>query len=198
MATLDLLLREYGTLGLLLILFLDGSGIPWPTEATLVMAGVAIRTQHLHPLLAYGAAVLGGVGGSMVSYSLGRLLGRRFLERIFSVTRLPKNLIAQGESWFLTHGERAVFFARFIPFVRVFIGYPAGVMGTPFPRYVLFSAAGYACYIALGMGLGYAGLSFAQIIGDAGLVIWIFGIIGLIYAWFKWGRPLARRMRGKG
>lgn len=198
MSALQVLLREYGYLALLITLFLDGSGLPWPTEATLVLGGLAVKAGHLTWPLTWGAALLGAAAGSAFSYYLGARLGHEFLRSIFSTLHMPSSTLDKVDEWFERHGERAVFFARFVPFVRVLVGYPAGATGMNFHRYMLFSTAGYAAYIALTLGLGYAGLSLARVIGDADVALSLFASIFAVVAWFKWVRPWLRRRNGKG
>lgn len=197
MSALQVLVREYGYLSLLITLFLDGSGLPWPTEATLVLAGLAVKAGHMTWLLSWGAALLGGTAGSALSYYLGARLGHDALRNLIGTLRMPVSTLDKVDAWFERHGDRAVFFARFIPFVRVLVGYPAGITGMDFRRYMLFSMAGYGLYIALTLGLGYAGLSLAHIIGDADLALSVFGTLFAVIAWFKWIRPRLKRRSGK-
>lgn len=197
MSALQVLVREYGYLSLLITLFLDGSGLPWPTEATLVLAGLAVKAGHMRWFLSWGAALLGGTAGSALSYYLGARLGHDSLRNLMGTLRLPASTLDKVDAWFERHGDRAVFFARFIPFVRVLVGYPAGITGMDFRRYMLFSMAGYALYIALTLGLGYAGLSLAHFIGDADVVLSVFGTLFAVIAWFKWIRPRLKRRSGR-
>lgn len=188
MAIVEGLLREYGYAALLVILFLDGSGIPWPTEATLVLTGVAAKAGHLNLLTAFGMSLAGGVLGSTFSYVVGRRLGPSFLRSLLKAFMLSPQYIDKVDTWFDKYGDRAVFFGRFIPFVRVLLGYPAGITGMNFTKYILFSAAGYAGYIIFALTLGYAGLSIAQLIGDLEIVLTVLGIFAVVVLWVKYGQ----------
>ncbi len=196
--TIAHILREYGALALALILAADSAGVPWPTEATLVMVGVAMRAGHVHPAVAVLAALGGAAAGSSLSYYLGRRMGPSLLKRIGKVFHLSEATLNRVEEWFQKHGEKAVFFGRFIPFVRNLSGYPAGVMKMPFGKYMLFTLAGYLGYIAFALSLGYGGLSIARVIGDIEILLWIAGPVALLVLWFKWGRKWNKNRRGKG
>ncbi|HYF92205.1 MAG TPA: DedA family protein [Symbiobacteriaceae bacterium] len=191
------LLETYGDIALVVILFLDSSGVPWPTEATLVVAGIAARNGSLNIFAAF-ASVLGGAAlGSTLSYYLGRRMGPALMRKIAAFFRLSDDTMAKVDDWFEKHGHRAVFFGRLVPFVRNFTGYPAGVMEVPFGKYLLFSLAGYGLYAAFALSLGYFGTAFAQWVGDFEIALWILLPIALLVGWFKWGRKWVQHYRHK-
>lgn len=193
------ILQDYGYIAIFVVLTLDSSGVPWPTEFTLVLVGAAMAKGHLHPAIVFPAALVGAAIGSSLSYYLGRRIGPTLLQRIGKVFRLSPATLDKVEEWFQKHGEKAVFFGRFIPFVRNLSGYPAGVMQIPFGKYLLFTLAGYSGYIAFALFLGYGGLSIAHLLGDLELILWVAGPLALVFIWFKWGRKWARNnQRGKG
>jgi len=81
MGAIEQLISSYGLIILVLVLFLDGAGLPWPTAATLVLAGVAANAEHYSLFLAFGASLLGACGGAATSYQLGRRPGRSLVRR---------------------------------------------------------------------------------------------------------------------
>jgi membrane protein DedA with SNARE-associated domain len=191
------LLQTYGYTALILVLFLDSSGVPWPTEATLAAAGYFARSGHLNVFLAGVSGLAGAALGSALSYHLGRRMGPALMRRIMSFFRLSAEQIDKTDQWFAKHGHRAVFFGRMVPFVRNFTGYPAGVMQMPFGTYMLYSVAGYAVYSALALSLGYGGTALAQWLGDLELFLWLAIPLALLVLWVKWGRKWAARLRGR-
>lgn len=191
------LLHDYGYFALILILTLDASGVPWPTEATLVMAGVAFGEGGWLKVLLAGLSSLGGAAlGSAFSYYLGRRMGPALMRRIMAFFRLSNETMDKVDAWFEKYGHRAVFFGRMIPFVRNFTGFPAGVMGMHFGQYMLYSLAGYSLYIAFALSLGYGGASFARWVGDAEIVLAILLPLAAIVLWFKYGRKWVAKRRG--
>lgn len=190
------LLQDFGYPAILIVLLLDSSGVPWPTEATLVLVGVALRAGHLHPGIVFPLALGGAAVGSILSYVLGRRMGPGLMQRIARIFRLSPATMDKVEEWFDKHGEKAVFFGRFIPFVRNLAGYPAGVMQIPFAKYLALSLAGYAGYIAFALFLGYGGSSIAHLIGDLEILLWLLAPLALLVIWFKWGRKRVRKTQG--
>lgn len=198
MGVVQTLLHTYGYAALILVLLLDSSGVPWPTEATLVAAG-AFFGQHsaLSVLLVGVSSLTGAACGSALSYYLGRRMGPALMHRIMVFFRLSSEQIDKVDQWFATHGHRAVFFGRMVPFVRNFTGYPAGVMGMPFGTYMVYSVAGYATYITIALGLGFWGSAVARLIGDLEIILWIVIPLAALVLWVKWGRKWAARLRGR-
>ena len=194
----EALFGRFGYAALVLVLFLDGSGIPWPTEATLVATGAYTHSLGLlQTTFAAIASLAGAALGSAFSYYLGRRMGPAVLRKILTAFRLTEQHIQTVDQWLARHGHRAVFFGRMIPFVRNFIGFPAGIMGIPFPKYMVYSLSGYGLYIFVALSLGYGGSSLARWLGDLEVFLWILGPLALIVAWFKWGRKWLKQRRGR-
>ncbi|HWI51619.1 MAG TPA: DedA family protein [Symbiobacteriaceae bacterium] len=191
------LLETYGWAALVLILFLDSSGFPWPTEATLVVAGIAAKRGSPGIVVVFLSVLAGAALGSTLSYYLGRRMGPTLMRRIAAFFRLSDDTMNKVDDWFERHGHRAVFFGRLVPFVRNFTGYPAGVMEVPFGKYMLFSLAGYGLYAAFALSLGYFGTAFTQWVGDFEIALWLMLPIALLAIWFKWGRKWVQQQRMK-
>src|SRR4051812_9516623 len=122
LGVVDGLLQQYGYVALLLILFLDSAGVPWPTEATLVATGVYAHTGQIHPVLAFVSALGGAAMGSSLSYYLGLKMGPSLMQRIARIFRLTPQQLGKVDEWFAKHGHRAVLFGRMVPFVRNLCG----------------------------------------------------------------------------
>lgn len=196
LAIVHLLLQQYGYAALVLILFLDSIGVPWPTEATLVVTGAAAQVRQL-PLL-WAASVSGSTLGSSLSYYLGKRMGPSLMQRIARVLRLTPEQLDRVDGWFAKHGHRAVFFGRLVPFVRNLAGFPAGVIGMPFGQYLAYSMAGYGVYIGIALGLGYGGSSLARLLGGLEILLWILAPVALLVVYLKWGRAWMAKRRGRG
>jgi membrane protein DedA with SNARE-associated domain len=199
LGVVDMLLQQYSYAALLLILFLDSAGVPWPTEATLVLAGaVSAHTARIHPLLAILSALGGAAVGSSLSYYLGRKMGPSLMQRIAGVFRLTPQHLAKVDEWFAKYGHRAVFVGRMVPFVRNLCGYPAGVAAMPFGKYLLYSLAGYGLYISVALGLGYGGGRLAYLFKQVEYLLWILVPVAAFVLYWKWGRTWVAKRRGKG
>ncbi|MGE5676411.1 MAG: DedA family protein [Mycobacterium leprae] len=194
------LLHTYGYAALVLILFLDSSGVPWPTEATLVATGVAAAAgrQHLSIYLALLAAVVGSLLGSSLSYYLGQRMGPKAMQRIAGWFRLQPQHLDKVDEWFARHGHRAVFFGRLVPFVRNLTGYPSGILGIPFGKYLLFSVLGYGLYCSIALAIGFGGLWLGRLMAEIEVLLWLLIPAVLLFVYVKWGRKWLRKGWGKG
>src|SRR5207249_511575 len=92
--------------------------------------------------------------GDTCNYWLGRVLGPRILrgERVPLLNR--KNL-DRTRAFFARHGGKAVVIARFVPIVRTFAPFTAGVGLMPYGRFLAFSLAGAALWVGVCVGAGW-------------------------------------------
>ncbi len=116
MAEFHHFLAEYGYVALVGLIALESMGIPLPGETVLVMASIHAGTRGGNIGLVIAAATLGAILGDNIGYVLGRELGFRFLVRFGSYLRLSDARIKLGQSLFMKHGAKVVFFGRFSDF----------------------------------------------------------------------------------
>lgn len=148
------LVSAYGYVAIFAILLADSIGVPLPTEVTLLACGYLVSRGQLALLPSILAGWVGSLLGSAVAYSLGRRFGHGLLEWVGRLFRLPDATLHKVQTWFAERGPTAVLVARWVPFVRNYISYPAGALGTPFLRYALFTAIGYGSWIAFTITMG--------------------------------------------
>jgi membrane protein DedA with SNARE-associated domain len=110
------------------------------------------------------AGTLGYLVGSLVGWEIGRRGGRPLVERHGRWLHLSPAKLDRAERWFERYGTFAVFFGRLTPVVRSFISIPAGVLGSPLPRYTGLTLAGSAIWCFGFAGAGWAvGRSYESI-----------------------------------
>src|ERR671918_527166 len=117
-------------------------GLLVPGETAVVVGGVVAERGGVELVPLVGFVWLAAAGGDLVSFLLGRRLGRPFLER---------------------HGGKAVLLGRFTGLVRAVSPFVAGASGLALRRFVLWSAAGALLWAATFTLVGYGfSESFAQ------------------------------------
>ena len=133
---------------------LENVGLPIPGETVLLFAGFLAYQGEIHILPSILAAIAGATTGAGLGFSLGWYGGpavvQRFLQRF---PRLQKRY-EHAQQVFLQHGRWAVFGARFITGLRIFVGIAAGVLRMPFWVFMVFSFAGAVCWALV---IGYVG-----------------------------------------
>jgi membrane protein DedA with SNARE-associated domain/uncharacterized membrane protein YkvA (DUF1232 family) len=147
-----------GYVGVAMLMFLENLFPPIPSEMIMPLAGFVAARGELDIVLVVLAGVLGSLLGALPWYYAGRWLGEARLARL--AARHGRWLGLQAEDvgkalrWFERHGNKAVLFGRLVPGVRTLISAPAGVAGTPFPVFLLYSGIGTLVWTA---GLAAAG-----------------------------------------
>ncbi len=157
--TLNTILATWGYVAVFAFVAVEAAGVPFPGETMLLAGAIYAGTGHLLIPGVIAAAALGGFGGFIVSYTVGRLGGRPLVLRYGAVVRLKPEHLARAESFFGRYGEITVFLGRFVSVGRAFIALCAGINDMSLPRFLVFDLAGavaWACVFGiLGFELGH-------------------------------------------
>ena len=168
-----LLHAGYGAL--ILFAFLEACCVPIPSEITFGFAGVLASQGHLSLALVIILGSLAELAGSLVSYSVGRVVERPVVERFGRYLLITKADISRAERFLAGRGGWAIVLARMLPLVRAFASLVAGFAQVPVLRFGVLSAIGtviYATVVAsIGYGVGSAWHSVAHDLAVAGYVI---------------------------
>ena len=95
--------------------------------------------------------MLGDTGG----YWVGRKFGVALLRKYGKVFRFDEEKLHKAEEFFAKHGEKTVFFGRFVPVGRIFSAVLAGVGRMHYPRFLAWNASGGIVWATLMGTLGY-------------------------------------------
>ena len=131
--------------------------------------------------------VVAAVAGNTVNYAIGRWLGKRFFTDRGSRWLNPKHL-EKAHAFYEHHGGKAVIISRFLPIVRTYIPFVAGLGAMDPGRFTAFNVVGAVLWVA---SLTYAGFFFGNIPWIKGnLTLIIVGIIAVslvpvVWAWLK-------------
>jgi len=147
---------------LFLIVFLETGLVvtPFlPGDSLLFVAGAiaAAGEMNVHGvvLLLTVAAIL----GDSVNYAIGRYLGPRVFR--FEDTRFFKRAyIDRTHAFFERHGGKTIIIARFIPIIRTYAPFVAGIGAMPYGRFAVFNVTGAILWVVL---LTYAGYFFGNL-----------------------------------
>jgi membrane-associated protein len=138
-------------------------GLVVPGETAVVVGGVVAARGEIELVPLIGLVGLGAGVGDLVSFLLGRRLGRPFLERHGPRVRLGPERLRRVERFYAGHGGKAVLLGRFTGVVRAVSPFLAGASGLALPRFLLWSAAGALLWAAAFTLVGYGfSESFAE------------------------------------
>lgn len=129
-------------LGVGVVFVLCGLGLPLPEEVVLVTAGYVSFKGFADPVW-MGATCAGAIlFGDVVPFLLGRLFGPRLLRLRPLRMIVNRRRLAKFDVWFRRRGDLVVFFARFVPGLRVVAFFTAGTMRMRPWRFLLLDGAG--------------------------------------------------------
>lgn len=180
-------LHSYGYWTVLFGVMLESAGLPLPGETFIVLASVLAKTDHTLNIVYIGIlAASGAIIGDNMGYLVGRKGGRKLLRRYRKFLHISEEPIHKGESLFKRRGAVAVYFARFIAYLRVFAAPLAGVLNMEWVEFFKYNTLGGLTWVALITTLAYTlGSALMPILNDGSWVI--LGSLGIwaLYFWFK-------------
>lgn len=121
---------------------IESCNILLPSELILPFGGYLVYKGSLSYWGVVMAGALGGTFGSLVSYYIGLIGGRPFLERYGKYMGLPHRKLVQAEEWFARYGNFTVFITRLLPGIRTFISLPVGAARMNAGYFALYTFAG--------------------------------------------------------
>ena len=147
-----LFLIVFAETGLVVTPFLPGDSLLFATGALAATGALDVR---LAALLLLAAAI----AGDAVNYSVGRSVGLRVIELSQTDPRWRRWInpayIVRAHEFFERRGGKAVVLARFVPIVRTFVPFVAGVAEMSYPAFALYNVTGAIAWVGLCLGSGY-------------------------------------------
>ena len=181
-STLTQLLATYGYLAVLFFVAIESTGIPFPGETMLLVAAIAAGMTHqLSIVWVIVAAASGAILGDNLGFWLGREGGYRLLCRYGRYIHLKERRLKLGQYLFLKHGDKVVFFGRFVAVLRAWAAFLAGTNRMRWSRFLLFNAAGGIVWATLyGLGGYFLGDNIHRLVGPVGIVFLVLAVLLII------------------
>jgi membrane-associated protein len=157
---LSSVIHQYGMwtyLILFLIIFFETGFVitPFlPGDSLLFVAGACVASGLLDFQWLLVAFILGAVVGDTVNYWIGNYVGLRVLQRRFP-NLLKKEYIDRTYGFYERYGGMTIFIARFVPLVRTFAPFLAGVGSMEYRRFLIFNVVGGIAWSFLIVLAGY-------------------------------------------
>jgi membrane-associated protein len=187
---LDMIITQYGawTYGILFAVIFVETGLvimPFlPGDSLLFAAGTfaALGSLNLWSLL--GLLMVAAVLGDTVNYSIGHYLG----ERAYNIKWIKKEYLDKTHAFFEKHGGIAIFLARFVPIVRTFAPFVAGIGRMSYGYFITYNFVGGITWVALFTTAGYffgnipfVRHNFEYVI----IVIILISVLPMVFEWLK-------------
>ncbi|MBN2815335.1 MAG: DedA family protein [Campylobacterales bacterium] len=149
------LIFDWGYLGIFLLMAVESSFIPFPSEIVLVPAGYLASQGQMGIFPIMSAAIAGSLLGAYINYFLALTLGRKILQKYGKYFFITENALLKMESYFAKHGHISTFTGRLIPGIRQLISIPAGLAKMNLVEFSLFTALGAGIWALILTLLGY-------------------------------------------
>lgn len=162
--TLGTLLAQYGTyvyIVLFLIVFCETGLVLlffFPGDTLLFIAGAFCATGQMSYPLLMALLILAAVTGNTLNYYIGQAIGHRVFTHHYRW--INKDALQRTHNFFEKHGGKTIILARFVPVVRTFAPFVAGVSEMTHARFQFFNISGAVLWVA---SLVTAGFFFGNI-----------------------------------
>lgn len=148
-------LDRFGYAAVIVLVGLEGVGIPLPGQIILIAAGIYAGAGHLNLMLVLIAGFLAAIGGDNVGYAIGRYGGRELVLRFGRYVFLTEERLAKTERFFARRGRIVVPVGRFVDGLRQASGIAAGLARMGWRRYLGYNALGSAVWVTVWVLAGY-------------------------------------------
>jgi len=186
---LILFLIIFAETGLVVTPFLPGDSLLFATGAIL-----AKPETDLHILIMAVLLIVAAILGDLVNYHVGKYVGPVAFSGKYKL--LKKEYLERTQHFYVKHGGKTIIYARFIPIVRTFAPFVAGVGTMPYAKFASFNIVGGVLWVSSFLFLGYyfGGLplikdNFTYVI----FAIIIFSILPPLIELFK-GKKVKRKL----
>ena len=141
--------------GIVLLMAIESSIIPLPSELVMPPAGYLAAKGRMDPVLAVLAGTVGSILGALVNYWLAVRIGEPVLRRFGKYVLISNKSLDKTEAYFLRHGEISTFVGRLLPVIRHLISIPAGMARMNLARFILFTGLGAGIWCAILTYIGW-------------------------------------------
>lgn len=153
--SLEPILDRYGYAAVVVLVGVEGFGIPLPGQTVLIVAGVWAGAGQLSLLAVLALGVLAAVGGDNIGYAVGRFGGRELILRFGRYVFFTEERLIATERFFDRRGQLVVPMARFVEGMRQANGIVAGLGGMRWWRFFSFNAIGGITWVLVWVLTGY-------------------------------------------
>jgi membrane-associated protein len=134
--------------GLVVFPFLPGDSLIFAAAA------LAVAYNSFNIWLLFIVFVSAAIIGDTVNYWLGHYIGPRVFKQEDS-RLFKKKYLDDAHSFYKKHGSKTIFLARFVPIIRTFAPFVAGVGEMNYRKFIVYNVVGALTWVSVFLGLGY-------------------------------------------
>ncbi len=191
---------HYGVLtyGILFLVIFAETGLvvtPFlPGDSLLFAAGALATSTGLSPWLIFATLAVAAILGDVVNYSLGRLLGKR--ARGGRIKFIKQEHLDKTHAFYEKYGNKTIVIARFVPIVRTFAPFVAGVGRMTYRHFAAYNVLGGVLWVGLLTAAGHFFGEIPLVKKNFELVILVIVVLSLLPALHEWRCARRERLRG--
>ncbi len=125
-----------------------------PGDSMLFAIGALSAIGALDPWIASSVLIVAAVGGDTANYWIGHYVGPKVFHEEGS-RFLNKEYLQRTHAFYEKHGGKTIIIARFLPIIRTFAPFVAGIGEMSYKRFILFNVVGGVMWVVLGVGAGF-------------------------------------------
>ena len=146
---------DMGYWGIFLLMFLESTFFPFPSEIIMIPAGYLAFKGEMNVYIVVLIGILGSVAGALFNYYLAVHFGRAFILKYGKYFFIKEETLDKLEAFFTKHGELSTFNGRLIPGIRQLISLPAGLARMNIAKFSFYSGLGAGIWVIVLVALGY-------------------------------------------
>ena len=157
-AAIDWLVTTIGAMGypgIFLLMAMESSIIPVPSELVMPPAGYLAQRGEMNMWVAILCGTVGSLVGAYANYFAAHYLGRPLLLKYGKYVWITEEKFAKVETFFHKHGEISTFIGRLLPVIRHLISLPAGLAGMNHWKFSLYTLLGAGIWCTVLTWIGY-------------------------------------------
>jgi len=146
---------DMGYLGIFLLMFLESTFFPFPSEIIMIPAGYLAYKGEMNIYIVILVGILGSLGGALLNYYLAQSLGRKLILKYGKYFFIKEETLDKLDTFFTKHGEISTFTGRLIPGIRQLISLPAGLARMNLTTFSLYTSLGAGIWVVVLVAVGY-------------------------------------------
>jgi len=167
--------------GIFLLMFLESTFFPFPSEVIMIPAGYLAYQGEMNLYLVVLIGIAGSLAGALFNYYIAMHFGRRFLLKYSRYFFVKPETLDKLEAFFQKHGELSTFNGRLIPGIRQLISLPAGLARMNLVKFSFYSALGAGIWIVVLVAVGYLVGSNATLVSQYLHTATVIALISIVF-----------------